>query len=165
MALHVALLDPVGAEAVGAVARCCLAADASLHLVGPLGFDPGDPRVIAAGPEEWEGLDWWHHPVWRDFRDAMSRERCLYFAQDGALDPIEAPFRANSVLVFGDERLGLPERIREKYPDRVYRLPRAVRGKSPSLAGAIEVTLAFAGKRLAPRDAPAPRSRRRGKRG
>ena len=33
-------------------------------------------------------------PGWRDFRDAMSRERCLYFAADGERDPAEAPFRA-----------------------------------------------------------------------
>jgi tRNA (cytidine/uridine-2'-O-)-methyltransferase len=164
MPLHIALLETLPAPTVGAIARCCQAVDASLHLVGALGFEAGDPAVLEAGPEDWDALDWWHHPEWKDFRGAMSRERCLYFAIDGEHDPIEAPFRPNSVLVFGDMHLELPQRIREKYPDRIYALPRAVRGNSPGLPRAIEVTLAFAAKRLEATARPggaAPRARSR----
>ena len=38
MPLHIALLEAVPAEVTGAVARECGAADASLHLIGPLTF-------------------------------------------------------------------------------------------------------------------------------
>jgi tRNA (cytidine/uridine-2'-O-)-methyltransferase len=155
MPLHVALLEAHTPKVVGAVARRCATLGASLHLIGPLDFTTDDPELLATGPENWDLLDWWLHPGWRDFRDAMSRERCLYFAVDAERDPGDAPFRSNSVLVFGDEALGIPERIRGKYPDRLFKLPRAAtRAKTLDLPHAIEATLAFAAKR-APLNTPA----------
>lgn len=146
MPLHVALLDPRTPAVVGRLARACAERDTSLHLVSPV-FALDDPAFLDAGPRGWDALDWWVHPGWRDFRDAMSRERCLYFASDAERDPADAPFRANSVLVFGDESLVLPERIREKYPDRVFGLPRAARRHGSDPAAAIAATVQFAATR------------------
>lgn len=146
MPLHIALLEPKTPATVGEVARRCAAADASLHLVGP-SFATDDPAFIAAGPVDWNSLDWWVHPMWRDFRDAMSRERCLYFSADSERDPVDAPFKSNSVLVFGTEELGLPDKIRDKYPERVFGLPRAAKRKEGDTAGAVEATLKFAAQR------------------
>jgi tRNA (cytidine/uridine-2'-O-)-methyltransferase len=175
MPLHVAVLEARTPAVVGAVARRCAAVDASLHLVGPLEFTAEDPELVAAGPDDWDSLDWWLHPGWRDFRDAMSRDRCLYFAADAEQDPGDAPFRPNSVLVFGDESIRIPDKIREKYPERLFKLPRAAaRLKALDLPGAIETTLAFAAKRAtlgtpaapareeARAAAPKPRRRHRG---
>jgi tRNA (cytidine/uridine-2'-O-)-methyltransferase len=152
MPLHIALLDPVPADITGGVARQCAASDASLHLIGPLQFASDDTAFRKAGPSDWDVLDWWLHPGWRAFRDAMSRERCIYFSADSERDPAEAPFRANSVLVLGDAELALPERIREKYPERVFRVPR-IAGKLPTdLPNATKALLSFAAKRVS--DAP-----------
>jgi tRNA (cytidine/uridine-2'-O-)-methyltransferase len=159
MPLHVALLEPRTPAVTGDLARRCAAVDASLHLVSPL-FSTDDPDFRAAGPADWETLDLWVHPMWRDFRDAMSRERCLYFAADSDRDPADAPFRPNSVLVFGTEALGLPDRIREKYPERVFGLPRAAKRNQSDTASAVELTLKFA----AQRSSTAPASRSRGNR-
>lgn len=150
MPLHVALLEPKTPQLVGDMARRCAAVDASLHLVAPA-FGGDDPAFREAGPSDWDALDWWVHPSWRDFRDAMSRERCLYFSAASDRDPVDAPFRANSVLVFGTEDLGLPDKIQEKYPDRVFGLPRAARRKGADAASAVELTLKFAGQRLTPK--------------
>ena len=146
MPLHVALLEPKTPSLTGDLARRCAEADASLHLVSPA-FSADDPAFRDAGPDDWEALDLWIHPVWRDFRDAMSRERCLYFTADSDRDPAGAAFRSNTVLVFGTEALGLPDRIREKYPDRVFGLPRAAKRKQSDPAAAVELTLKFAGQR------------------
>lgn len=159
MPLHVALLEPKTPSVTGDLAKRCAAVDASLHLVGPL-FSTDDAVFRAAGPEDWETLDWWVHPLWRDFRDAMSRERCLYFAADSDRDPVDAPFKPNSVLVFGTEDLALPDKIREKYPERVFGLPRAAKRKQNDTAAAVELTLKFAAER-AGGEARKPRSRRR----
>ena len=159
MPLHVALLEPKTPATIGAVATRCAALDASLHLVSPM-FATDDPAFLAAGPTDWDTLDWWVHPLWRDFRDAMSRERCLYFSADSERDPVDAPFRTNSVLVFGSEELALPERIRDKYPDRVFGLPRAAKRKRTNAAAAVEATLKFAAQRWEePRTALARRRR------
>ena len=160
MPLHVALLEPRTPGVTGDLARRCAAADASLHLVSPL-FSTDDPGFREAGPADWETLDLWVHPAWRDFRDAMSRERCLYFAADSERDPADAPFRPNSVLVFGTEELGLPDRIRDKYPDRVFGLPRAAKRRQDDTAAAVELTVKFAAQRSHPSKAQQPASRRR----
>ena len=160
MPLHVALLEPRTPDISGDLARRCAAADTSLHLVGPL-FSTDDPGFRSAGPPDWETVDLWVHPAWRDFRDAMSRERCLYFAADSERDPADAPFRPNSVLVFGTEELGLPDRIREKYPDRVFGLPRAAKRKRDDTAAAVELTVKFAAQRSErPKDHQAGHRRR-----
>ncbi len=155
MALHVALLEPVTPPVVGALARQCAIVDASLHLVGPLPFEAGDDGLRKAGPDDWATLDWWVHPGWRDFRDAMSRDRCLYFAVDGERDPAEAPYRPNSVLVIGDEAGALPDRIREKYPQRVFRLPMPPRKRKVDIALSAELLLKTAAERLAAAREPA----------
>lgn len=159
MPLHVALLEPKTPEKIGAVAKRCAAVDASLHLVSPA-FAPDDPTFLAAGPADWDTLDWWVHPLWRDFRDAMSRERCLYFSADSERDPVDAPFKPNSVLVFGSEELSLPDKIREKYPDRVFGLPRAAKRKAGDTAAAVEATLKFASQRAGPPKKASSRRRR-----
>ncbi len=154
MALHVALLEPVTPPAVGALARQCAEADASLHLVGPLPFEPDDDRLRKSGPKDWSELDWWVHPGWRDFRDAMSRERCLYFALDGERDAAEAPYRPNSVLVLGDEAGALPDRIREKYPQRIFKLPMPPRKRKVDMARSVELLLDLAAERVEAAAAP-----------
>lgn len=160
MPLHVAMLEPKSPAIMGDVAKRCAAVDASLHLVGPT-FASDDPDFVAAGPADWNALDWWVHPMWRDFRDAMSRERCLYFSADSDRDPVDAPFKSNSVLVFGTEELALPDKIREKYPERVYGLPRAAKRKEADPAAAVELTLKFASQRISPKaEGAAPKSRR-----
>ncbi len=153
MALHVALLESATAPAVGALARQCAEADASLHLVGPLPFATDDEALRKAGPSDWARVDWWIHPGWRDFRDAMSRERCIYFAADGDVDAAEAPFRPNSVLVIGNEAGTLPDRIREKYPQRIFRLPMPPRRRKVDVARSAELLLALAAERIAAREA------------
>lgn len=163
MPLHVALLEPRTPGITGEMAKRCAAVDASLHLVCPL-FSTDDPAFRDAGPADWDTLDWWVHPTWRDFRDAMSRERCLYFAADSDRDPAEAAFKANSVLVFGTEELGLPDRIREKYPDRLFGLPRAAKRKPGDTAAAVELTLKFAAQRAAGGSGDKPRANRRPRR-
>lgn len=155
MPLHIALLEPLTPTLVGGIARHCAAADASLHLVGPLSFTQEDAALRKAGPKDWGALDWWVHPGWRDFRDAMARERCLYFAADAERDADDAPFRANSVLVLGNAEGVLPDRILAKYPRRTYRLPAVPRKRGYDLAAATGALLTLAAARLA---APPPGS-------
>ncbi len=149
MSLHVALLETRNPATAGAIARRCAEADASLHLIGPLEFAADDPEFRSAGPANWEVLDWWLHPGWRDFRDAITRERCIYFAVDADRPATEAPIRANSVLILGDVTGGLPDRIRLKYPQRIFALPAQPRRKVIDVAQSVGDLLTLATKRLA----------------
>jgi tRNA (cytidine/uridine-2'-O-)-methyltransferase len=141
MALHVALIEPKIPPNTGNIARLCAATDTPLHLIEPLGFSIDDRAVKRAGLDYWDRVDLWVHQNWFEFRDAISRERCLYFSANATRDYREAPYRRNSVLVFGDEVEGMPARILEKHPERCFRIPMPGEVRSLNLANAVSIVL------------------------
>ena len=148
MALHIALIEPRIPPNTGNIARLCAATDTSLHLIAPLGFTIDDAHLKRAGLDYWDKVDLWVHPDWRTFRDAIARERCVYFSANATRPLEEASFRPNSVLIFGNETDGMPERILEKYPDRCFRIPMPGEVRSLNLATAAGIVLYEALRRL-----------------
>lgn len=141
MSLSVALNEPCIPPNTGNIARLCAATGTALHLIGPLGFSLDNVELERAGLGYWEDVDLWVHPVWPAFRSAISRDRCLYFTSHGTKSYVEAPYKRNSVLVFGNETKGLPEPVRKKYPDRMYRIPMSAAVRNLNLATAVGVVL------------------------
>jgi tRNA (cytidine/uridine-2'-O-)-methyltransferase len=151
MALHVALIQPQIPPNTGNIARLCAATDTPLHLIGPLGFSIDDAELRRAGLDYWRAVDLWVHPDWFAFREAMDRQRCLYFSANAERSFWDAPYRANSCLVFGSETEGMPTRILEKHPERCFRIPMSGPVRSLNLATAVGVVLYEALRRILPR--------------
>jgi tRNA (cytidine/uridine-2'-O-)-methyltransferase len=141
MALHVALIQPQIPPNTGNIARLCAATDSPLHLIEPLGFSLDAREVRRAGLDYWDKTDLWLHPDWYAFRDAISRDRCLYFSANAERDYRHAPYRDRRVLVFGSETEGMPVRILEKHPERCFRIPMTGEVRSLNLANAVSVVL------------------------
>lgn len=148
MTLAVALIEPQIPPNTGNIARLCAATGTTLHLIEPLGFSLEDEQVRRAGLDYWEDVDLWVHPDWHAFRDAVRRERCLYFSSHGTASYLDAPYTPNSVLMFGNETTGMPERIREKHPDRVFRIPMRPAVRSLNLATAVGIVVYEAARQL-----------------
>lgn len=156
MTLHIALISPRIPPNTGNIARLCAATDTSLHLIEPLGFSVQDADLKRAGLDYWDSVDLWVHPGWRDFRDAIARERCLYFSAKATRPLTTALFRANSVLVFGNETEGMPDRILEKHPDQCFTIPmRSGKVRSLNLATAAGIVLYEALRKLGSDEAAA----------
>ena len=141
MALHVALIQPQIPPNTGNIARLCAATDSPLHLIEPLGFSLDAREVRRAGLDYWDKTDLWLHSDWYAFRDAISRDRCLYFSANAERDYRRAPYRDRCVLVFGSETEGMPVRILEKHPERCFRIPMSGDVRSLNLANAVSVVL------------------------
>ena len=141
MALSVALIEPEIPPNTGNVARLCAATGTSLHLIEPLGFGLDDAQLERAGLHYMDSVDLWVHPYWRFFRSAISRDRCLYFSAHGTRSYIEAPFKPNSVLVFGNEGSGMPKPIVAKYPERVFRIPMRSTVRNLNLATSVGIVV------------------------
>jgi len=141
MALHVALIQPQIPPNTGNIARLCAATDSPLHLIEPLGFSLDAREVRRAGLDYWDKTDLWLHSDWYAFRDAISRDRCLYFSANAERDYRKAPYQDRSVLVFGSETEGMPARILEKHPERCFRIPMSGEVRSLNLANAVSVVL------------------------
>jgi tRNA (cytidine/uridine-2'-O-)-methyltransferase len=141
MALHVALIQPQIPPNTGNIARLCAATDSPLHLIEPLGFSLDAREVRRAGLDYWDKTDLWLHSDWYAFRDAISRDRCLYFSANAERDYRRAPYQDRRVLVFGSETEGMPARILEKHPERCFRIPMSGEVRSLNLANAVSVVL------------------------
>jgi tRNA (cytidine/uridine-2'-O-)-methyltransferase len=139
--LHIALIEPQIPPNTGNIARLAAATDSSLHVIEPTGFSMDDKEVVRAGLDFWPHVDLWVHPLWRDFRDAMSRDRCLYFSSNAERPYWEAPYASNSCLVFGNETEGMPERILEKHPEQSFTIPMDGPVRSLNLATAVGIVL------------------------
>ena len=141
MGLSVALIEPQIPPNTGNVARLCAATDTSLHLVEPLGFSLDDDELKRAGLDYWDQVDVWVHAEWRAFRHVVARERCIYFSSHGEQSYLDAPYMPNSVLVFGNETDGLPQRVLGKHPQQVYRIPMREGIRCLNLATAVGIVL------------------------
>lgn len=122
--LHVAFVEPEIAWNTGNAARTCLAAGARLHLVEPLGFSLDEKQVRRAGLDYWQYADPVVHPDFEAFEDALpDLGDALFFSADAkrTLYEVEIPKRA--VFVFGRESVGFDPTIRQRYRDRLVRLP------------------------------------------
>ena len=142
MPLNVALIQPLIPPNTGNIARLCAATDTSLHLIEPFGFSIDDASLKRAGLDYWEHVDLWRHPNWFAFRDAIARDRCLYFSANATRPFWEARFRATSCLVFGNETDGMPQRILDKHPEECFQIPMPSRHvRSLNLATAVGIVL------------------------
>jgi tRNA (cytidine/uridine-2'-O-)-methyltransferase len=86
-------------------------------------------------------VDLWVHPTWRHFREAIARERCYYFSAQGSRPIWDARIPDGSCLVFGNETDGMPMRIVDKHPERVFRIPMTGAVRSLNLATAVGIAL------------------------
>jgi tRNA (cytidine/uridine-2'-O-)-methyltransferase len=122
--LHVALVHPQIHWNAGNVGRTCLAAGAQLHLIRPLGFSLADREVRRAGLDYWPRVDPVVWSGWAAFETALPGlgEPWLYSAEAGR-DYWSVRYSPHAVLIFGCESSGLPRPIRERYAERLLRMP------------------------------------------
>lgn len=122
--LHLVLVNPEIHGNTGNVGRTCLAAGAQLHLVHPLGFSLSDRYLKRAG------LDYWQHVKPIEWRDWESFEVALpdlgeafFFSTEGKQNFWEIAYPKPCVLIFGREGGGFSAALRERYRERLVRLP------------------------------------------
>jgi len=109
----------------GNIGRTCLATDAFLHLIKPLGFSLDSRELKRAGLDYWEKVKL---TVWDDF-DVFLAEmtpqngEVAVFSKRGA-KPFWSMSRPQRLfLVFGSETRGLPAKILQRYADATYYIP------------------------------------------
>jgi tRNA (cytidine/uridine-2'-O-)-methyltransferase len=122
--LHVALVAPEIHWNTGNAGRTCLAVGAQLHLVEPLGFSLAEREVRRAGLDYWERVAVRRWDDWSSFESALpSLGEPYLFSADADLEYWDVDYPSPVTLVFGGESRGLPDELRERYRDRLVRLP------------------------------------------
>ncbi len=122
--LHIVLVEPEIHWNTGNAGRTCLAVGAQLHLVEPLGFSLDEREVRRAGLDYWPRVNPRVWPSWAAFEEALpGLGEPWFFSAEASDDFWSARYPEPAVLVFGRESVGLPMEIREKYRERLVRIP------------------------------------------
>ena len=90
----------------------------------PLGFSLDEKEVRRAGLDYWPRVNPRVWPSWAAFEERLSDlGEPFFFSAEGKRDYWSASYPERSVLVFGRESVGLPREIRDRYRDRLLKIP------------------------------------------
>ena len=138
--LGVVLVQPEIPGNTGAVGRTCVALDAELVLIHPLGFRITDRHVKRSGLDYWPHVRLPEFASWDAFVEARRpREDQLFLFEEHASRSFYEPdYPDDALLVFGRETSGIPEEIWRRYPGRQFHLPmRSQHIRSLNLANSV----------------------------
>jgi len=141
VSFHVILIEPEIPPNTGNIARLCLAAGASLHLVGPLGFSIDEKTLRRAGMDYWDKCDVRTWASFDDLREMSGITRFHFLTTKATRVYWEADFQAGDGLVFGRESRGLPESLLSANRDHCLKIPMAADARSLNLATAAGIVL------------------------
>jgi tRNA (cytidine/uridine-2'-O-)-methyltransferase len=139
--MNIVLLEPEIPANTGNIGRTCLAADAKLHLIRPLGFSLNEKALVRAG------LDYWHEldvTVYRDYKDFSARnpDAVVFMATTKARRMYcEASYPPDAYIMFGKESAGIPEELLVDNEAMCIRIPMIGNARSLNLSNAVAIVL------------------------
>ncbi|HKK48608.1 MAG TPA: tRNA (cytidine(34)-2'-O)-methyltransferase [Alkalispirochaeta sp.] len=143
----VVLYQPEIPPNTGNIARTCAATGTPLHLIGPMGFSLEDRYLRRAGLDYWDQLALTVHEDWERFLEAVefTVPPALLTTKGHRLYteiPTESPGNdVTQYLIFGPETRGLPEAIRDRWPNHTYRLPMLPTLRSLNLSNSVAIVV------------------------
>ncbi len=144
-AFHVVLIEPEIPPNTGAVARTCAATGATLHLVGPMGFEVSERAVRRAGLDYWHLVDVRVYENSEVFLAQVPEARLRLFTTESATNLFDtngtAPLRPGDYLVFGKESTGLDPSWVARFPNQAVSIPMPGPIRSLNLSNAVAIAL------------------------
>jgi tRNA (cytidine/uridine-2'-O-)-methyltransferase len=137
--LHIVLFEPEIPQNTGNIGRTCVAVDAKLWLVRPLGFRLDERRLRRAGMDYWQHLDWEIVADWNSLQQRLAGRPMWLMTKTGQRSYTAADFARGDVLVFGSESRGLPPSLLQVDPQRCLRIPMREEARSLNLACSVAV--------------------------
>ena len=140
---HVVLVAPEIHWNTGNIGRTCLAVNAHLHLIKPLGFSLNSRQVKRAGLDYWTKvkLNVWNN--FKSFEEGMVPQRgeIALLTKSGNQPYWHLPSIPRLFLVFGAETRGLPQSVLLKYSQTSYYIPTTGNIRSLNLSTAAGIAL------------------------
>ncbi len=139
--LNIILFQPEIPPNTGAIGRTCVALEAKLWLVRPLGFRIDEKALRRAGLDYWQHLEWEAADDWDDLlvRLSVEPDQFWYFSRFATKNYCEVQYGVGDCLVFGSETSGLPTRLTAPNQVRLLRIPVSENVRSLNLASAVAV--------------------------
>ncbi len=139
--MNIVLLEPEIPANTGNIGRTCVAADARLHLIEPLGFRLDEKSLKRAGMDYWNQLDVTTYIDYNDFLNRNPGAR-IYMATTKAQKVYtEVSYEPDCYIMFGKESAGIPEEILVNHKENCIRIPMAGQIRSLNLGNSVAVVL------------------------
>lgn len=137
--LNLVLLEPEIPGNTGNIGRTCVAVEASLHLIEPLGFHLTEKNLKRAGMDYWERLDVHRWKDLADFEANNPEAKVYYVTTKGHQLYTDVSYEKDCYLMFGKESAGIPEDVLLAHPERCVRIPMAPGERSLNLSNAAAI--------------------------
>ncbi len=146
--IHIVLYQPEIHLNTGNIIRTCLATNAKLHLIKPLGFKIDESTLKRYSSNNFKKLNPVIHESWKDFIEHKSEGEIFFTSRKGTKLYTEFDLRHKEkdiYFVFGKESTGIPEDIM-KQAKNLLRIPMSDKIKCLNLSN-IVMTLIYEAKR------------------
>ena len=140
--LHIVLIEPEIPPNTGNIARLCVAANAHLHLVEPLGFSLDAKHLRRAGMDYWQDCSVHRWPSYQALQAAQPDSSRYFYLTTKTKTPYwSATFQDGDFLVFGRETKGLPESLLQANAPHCLTIPMDPKARSLNLATSAGIVL------------------------
>ncbi|MGH1468623.1 MAG: tRNA (cytidine(34)-2'-O)-methyltransferase [Bdellovibrionales bacterium] len=141
--INVVLIEPEIPNNTGNIGRTCVALEATLHLVGPLGFDLDEKKVRRAGLDYWPHLKLERYESQKEFFSKLPEAgKKAFFTTKAELFHYDCDFAGGDEdvwLIYGKETKGLTDDVLKRYPDDLYKIPMPGQTRSLNLANSVAI--------------------------
>lgn len=139
--MNIVLYEPEIPYNTGNIGRTCVAANAALHLIRPLGFRLNQKEIQRAGLDYWPKLNLTVYNSYDDFLK-KNRDAKIWMATTKAHRIYtEAQYEMDDFLMFGPESRGIPEEILIDHEDTCIRIPMYGDTRSLNLCNSAAIVL------------------------
>lgn len=138
--INIVLYEPEIPQNTGNIMRTCVAVNARLHLIEPLGFVLNDKTIRRSGVNYIDKLDMVRYVNWDDFVSKNSGE-FYFFTRYGKKAHTEFSYDMDKdiYLIFGKESTGIPKEILKDRLDRCVRIPTSSNVRALNLSNCVAV--------------------------
>ncbi len=138
--INIVLYEPEIPQNTGNIMRTCVATNAKLHLIEPLGFKLDEKNLKRSGMDYIDKLNFETYANFEDFTTKNPGYYC-FITRYGNKTPSSFDFKNHNdvFLIFGKESTGIPKEILRNYPDNLARLPMVKDARSLNLSNCVAV--------------------------
>ncbi len=139
--INIVLHEPEIPANTGNIGRTCVAANARLHLIGPLGFRLDEKSLKRAGMDYWKELDVTTYIDYQDFLEKNPGAKIYMATTKAQKIYTQVKYEPDCFIMFGKESGGIPEELLVKNKENCVRIPMAGDTRSLNLGNSAAIVL------------------------
>ena len=141
--INVVLFEPEIPTNTGNIMRTCIATNAKLHLIKPLGFSLDEKSVRRSGVNYIDKIDLTVYENIEEFY-AKNEGTFYYLTRYGHKPHTTGDFsnsKENIYFMFGKESTGIPRKYLKDHLDHCFRLPMSINVRSLNLSNTVAIVV------------------------